>query len=118
VVQQLDCVVNSEYISKVSCDANTPRNRSVNVELVLMKNLKVLMGSIKVSIPDPKKNIFQKIFDITFELCKVFRERKKTTLIDILSKMAQLENKTLRCPIVEVNGNHFIIQIRISFYFP
>ncbi|XP_034477171.1 uncharacterized protein LOC117783737 [Drosophila innubila] len=101
VIQQLECVVNSEYISKVSCDVNTPRNRSVDAELVLMQNLKVLMGTIKVSIPDPKKKIFQKIFDITFELCNVFRERKKKTLIDILSRMAQLENKTLQCPLVK-----------------
>ncbi|KAH8296986.1 hypothetical protein KR044_002618, partial [Drosophila immigrans] len=116
VVQQFECVVNSQYITRATCDVVTPRNRSVTAELVLMQNFKALGGTIKVSIPNPKKKVFQKIFDITFELCKVLRERKRKALIDILHSLANMGDKPIRCPLLE--GHYKVENVTVANSLP
>ncbi|EDW61951.2 uncharacterized protein Dvir_GJ20031 [Drosophila virilis] len=99
VIRQLECVANSRYVTEVVCNAVPPRNRSINAALRLMQRITGLIGNLEVSIPIPRKKKLKKIFDITFELCKVLRERKRKTLIELLSTMTCLGNRTIQCPI-------------------
>lgn len=106
VIRQLECVANSRYVTEVVCNAVPPRNRSINAALRLMQRITGLIGNLEVSIPIPRKKKLKKIFDITFELCKVLRERKRKTLIELLSAMTCLGNRTIQCPIHAVGKNH------------
>ncbi|XP_062135494.1 uncharacterized protein LOC133845144 [Drosophila sulfurigaster albostrigata] len=114
VVQQFECVVNEQFITKASCDVVTPRNRSINAELVLLQPFKALGGSVKVSIP--KKRVFTQIFDITFELCKVLRERKRKALIDIIHSLANMGSKHIHCPLLE--GHYKVQNVTIADSLP
>ncbi|XP_064544301.1 uncharacterized protein LOC135432505 [Drosophila montana] len=99
VIRQLECVANSRYVTEVVCNAVPPRNRSINAALRLMQRITSVAGTLEVSIPIPRKKKLKKIFNMTFELCKVLRERKRKTLIELLSTMTCLGNKTIQCPI-------------------
>ncbi|KAH8416021.1 hypothetical protein KR222_006617 [Zaprionus bogoriensis] len=101
VVRHVECVFNTDYIARASCDVVPPRNRSVNAELLLLQRIRHIMGTLQVSIPKGKKKNLHKIFEITFELCKVLRERKRKTLIEILNSMSCMANATVLCPINE-----------------
>ncbi|KAH8372257.1 hypothetical protein KR093_010776 [Drosophila rubida] len=116
VVQQFHCEVNPHFITKASCDIVAPRNRTISAELVLMRNVKVLGGIVKVSIPNPKTKAFQQIFDITFELCKVLRERKRKALIDILHSLANMGDKKMHCPLLE--GHYKVENVTIADSLP
>ncbi|XP_032591472.1 uncharacterized protein LOC6561160 [Drosophila grimshawi] len=99
VLRKLDCVTNSMYITDANCNLIQPRNKSFNAALKLERKITLLIGYLEVSIPKPGKKKYQKIFDVTFELCKVLRERKRKTLIEILNSMTCLGNRVIQCPI-------------------
>lgn len=111
VVRHVECVFNANYFAKASCDVLTPRNRSVNAELQLIQKIRHIMGTLKVSIPNAKKKM-QKIFDVTFELCKVLRERKRKTLIELLNCMSGMaQNATVQCPFNEVSNGIMLLDL-------
>ncbi|XP_017958450.1 uncharacterized protein LOC108652766 [Drosophila navojoa] len=97
VVSQVECSGNPRYIAQANCSAVPPRNQSINAALTLMQHIRSLTGTLKVSIP--KKNKMHKIFEVSFELCKLLREQKRKSLIEILSAMTCLGNRTIQCPI-------------------
>ncbi|XP_023162214.2 uncharacterized protein LOC111593582 [Drosophila hydei] len=97
VIQQLECVGNPKYIRQAECSVVPPRNRSTNAALTLVQEITSLTGTLKVSIP--KRNKMHKIFEVSFELCKLLREQKRKTLIELLSTMTCLGNRTIQCPI-------------------
>ncbi|KAH8285093.1 hypothetical protein KR054_005079, partial [Drosophila jambulina] len=98
-MKQMDCVGNPSYFAKTQCRILTPHNRSMEASVTIMQKLNAFSGSLKVSIPNAKK-VFTKIFDITFDVCKVLRERKRKMLIDLLvNTVARNSNaKDWRCP--------------------
>lgn len=111
VVRHVECVFNANYFAKANCDVISPRNRSVNAELQLIQKIRHIMGTLKVSIPNAKKKM-QKIFDMTFELCKVLKERKKKTLIELLNAMSGKPGDTrVFCPFNEVSYDIMILDL-------
>lgn len=106
VIQQLECVGNPKYIRQAECSVVPPRNRSTNAALTLVQEITSLTGTLKVSIP--KRNKMHKIFEVSFELCKLLREQKRKTLIELLSTMTCLGNRTIQCPIHTVSGRAHI----------
>ncbi|KAH8347940.1 hypothetical protein KR084_002446 [Drosophila pseudotakahashii] len=98
-MQQMDCVGNSDYFANLHCKILPPNNRTMEASVNIMQRLSVFSGSLRVSIPKSKKVLTQ-IFDITFDVCKVLRERKRTMLIDLLvNTLARNSNaKAWRCP--------------------
>ncbi|EDW85828.2 uncharacterized protein Dwil_GK22934 [Drosophila willistoni] len=104
-IHQMDCESNQSYINNFVCKVSVPRNRSLDASLRIVQKLNVLTGSLKVSIPNSKK-VFTKIFDLTFDLCKTLRERKRKALLDLLVKsLNRGSNAIIRCPFG--NGNYF-----------
>lgn len=113
VVRHVECVFNANYLAKASCDVISPRNRSVNAELQLIQKIRHIMGTLKVSIPNAKKKM-QKIFDVTFELCKVLKERKRKSLIELLNAMSGMPGDTrVFCPFNEVSFDIYILDLSI-----
>ncbi|XP_017865781.1 PREDICTED: uncharacterized protein LOC108615648 [Drosophila arizonae] len=97
VVRQVECSGNPKYIAQANCSAVPPRNQSINAALMLVQHITSLTGTLKVSIP--KRNKMHKIFEVSFELCKLLREQKRKTLMELLSAMTCLGNRTIQCPI-------------------
>lgn len=113
VVRHVECVFNANYFAKASCNVMSPRNRSINAELQLVQKIRHIMGTLKVSIPNAKKKM-QKIFDVTFELCKVLKERKRKTLIEIVNAMSGMPpDTTVFCPLNEVRSDIMILELSI-----
>ncbi|KAH8252993.1 hypothetical protein KR032_003031, partial [Drosophila birchii] len=98
-MKQMDCVGNPSYFNNMHCRILPPHNRTMEASVTLMQKLGQFSGSLRVSIPNAKKVITQ-IFDITFDVCKVLRERKRKVLIDLLvNTVARNSNaKDRRCP--------------------
>ncbi|XP_016981286.1 uncharacterized protein LOC108046214 [Drosophila rhopaloa] len=98
-MRQIDCVGNPNYFNSMYCKILPPNNRTMEASVVIMQKLTALSGSLRVSIPNAKKVITQ-IFDITFDVCKVLRERKRKVLIDLLvNTLARNSNaKAWKCP--------------------
>lgn len=111
VVRQVECSGNPKYIAQANCSAVPPRNQSINAALRLVQPITSLTGTLKVSIP--KRNKMHKIFEVSFELCKLLREQKRKTLIELLSAMTCLGNRTIQCPIKTVSGSISNIYIYI-----
>ncbi|EDW05234.2 LOW QUALITY PROTEIN: uncharacterized protein Dmoj_GI18304 [Drosophila mojavensis] len=74
-----------------------PGIQSITQALRLWQSITSLAGSLMVSIPRGIK--CHKIFEVSFELCKLLREQKRKTLIELLSAMTCLGNRTIQCPI-------------------
>jgi len=102
-MKQMDCVGNPNYFANLYCRIIPPKNRTMEASVNIMQQLSVFSGSLRVSIPNAKKVITQ-IFDITFDVCKVLRERKRKILIDLLvNTLAKNSNaKAWRCPFPKV----------------
>ncbi|XP_017068822.1 uncharacterized protein LOC108106353 [Drosophila eugracilis] len=98
-MHQMDCVGDSNYFADLYCKILTPKNRTMEASVNIMHKLTAFSGSLRVSIPNAKKVITQ-IFDITFDVCKVLRERKRKVLIDLLvNTLARNSNAMAwRCP--------------------
>ncbi|XP_017033133.1 uncharacterized protein [Drosophila kikkawai] len=101
-MKQMDCVGNPSYFANIHCRILPPNNRTMEASVTIMQKLGPFSGSLRVSIPNAKKVITQ-IFDITFDVCKVLRERKRKALIDLLvNTVARNSNaKDWRCPFPE-----------------
>ncbi|KAH8301380.1 hypothetical protein KR059_001506, partial [Drosophila kikkawai] len=101
-MKQMDCVGNPSYFANTHCRILPPNNRTMEASVTIMQKLGPFSGSLRVSIPNAKKVITQ-IFDITFDVCKVLRERKRKALIDLLvNTVARNSNaKDWRCPFPE-----------------
>ncbi|XP_039483438.1 uncharacterized protein LOC120446496 [Drosophila santomea] len=99
-MKEMDCVGNPSYFADLYCKITPPKNRTMEASVKIMQPLSAFSGVLRVSIPNAKKVITQ-IFDITFDVCKVLRERKRKILIDLLvNTLAKNSNaKTWRCPI-------------------
>ncbi|XP_037717157.1 uncharacterized protein LOC119551727 [Drosophila subpulchrella] len=82
-MKQMECVGNPDYFANLFCRILPPNNRTMEASVNIMQKLSVFSGSLRVSIPNAKKVITQ-IFNITFDVCKVFRERKRKVLVDLL----------------------------------
>ncbi|XP_033155949.1 uncharacterized protein LOC117138172 [Drosophila mauritiana] len=98
-MKQMDCVGNPNYFTDLYCRIIPPKNRTMEASVNIMQQLSAFSGSLRVSIPNARKVITQ-IFDITFDVCKVLRERKRKILIDLLvNTLARNSNaKAWRCP--------------------
>ncbi|XP_043645311.1 uncharacterized protein LOC122614731 [Drosophila teissieri] len=98
-MKEMDCVGNPHYFADLYCRIITPRNRTMEASVKMVQPLTAFSGFLRVSIPNSKKVITQ-IFDITFDVCKVLRERKRKILIDLLvNTLAKNSNaKVWRCP--------------------
>jgi len=103
-MKQMDCVGNPDYFANLFCRILPPNNRTMEASVNIMQKLSVFSGSLRVSIPNAKKVITQ-IFNITFDVCKVLRERKRKVLIDLLvNTLARNSNaRDWRCPFPKVN---------------
>ncbi|KAH8375607.1 hypothetical protein KR200_006527 [Drosophila serrata] len=98
-MKQMDCVGNPSYFANTYCRILPPHNRSMEASVTIMQKLSTFSGSLRVAIPNAKKVITQ-IFDITFDVCKVLRERKRKMLIDLMvNTVARNSNaKDWKCP--------------------
>ncbi|XP_052840179.1 uncharacterized protein LOC128254870 [Drosophila gunungcola] len=103
-MRQMDCVGNPSYFNNLHCKILPPNNRTMEASVIIMQKLTAFSGSLRVSIPNAKKVITQ-IFDITFDVCKVLRERKRKVLIDLLvNTLARNSNaKAWKCPFPKGN---------------
>lgn len=109
-MKQMDCVGNPSYFADMQCRILPPHNRTMEASVEIRQKLTSLSGSLRVSIPNAKKVITQ-IFDITFDVCKVLRERKRKVLIDLLvNTLARNSNaKDWRCPFPKVFIVYYIL---------
>ncbi|XP_016946794.1 uncharacterized protein LOC108022419 [Drosophila biarmipes] len=98
-MKEIDCVGNPDYFANLFCRILPPNNRTMEASVNIMQKLSIFSGSLRVSIPNAKKVITQ-IFNITFDVCKVLRERKRKMLIDLLvNTLARNSNaKAWKCP--------------------
>ncbi|XP_033246393.1 uncharacterized protein LOC117187724 [Drosophila miranda] len=111
-MSQMNCVGNPIYFSNINCKILPPLNRTMESSVELLKNLPTLSGALRVSLPNPKK-VYTQIFEITFDVCKVIRERKRKMLIDFLvSTLARNSNVVMRCPFPK--GNYYSKNISVT----
>ncbi|XP_017115346.1 uncharacterized protein LOC108137917 [Drosophila elegans] len=98
-MRQMDCVGNPSYFDKLHCKILPPNNRTIEASVIIMRQLTAFSGLLRVSIPNAKK-VMTQIFDITFDVCKVLRERKRKVLIDLLvNTLARNSNAMAwKCP--------------------
>ncbi|EDV56320.2 uncharacterized protein LOC6546810 [Drosophila erecta] len=99
-MKQMDCVGNPNYFADMYCRIIPPKNRTMEASLNVMQPMSAFSGSLRVSIPNAKK-VMTQIFDITFDGCKVLRERKRKIIIDLLVNTLAKNGsgKLWRCPI-------------------
>ncbi|KAH8246705.1 hypothetical protein KR038_001325 [Drosophila bunnanda] len=98
-MKQMDCVANPSYFANTHCHILPPLNRSMEASVTIVQQLGAFSGSLRVAVPNAKKVVTQ-IFDITFDVCKVLRERKRKMLIDLMvNTVARNSNaRAWKCP--------------------
>ncbi|KAH8401029.1 hypothetical protein KR009_002572 [Drosophila setifemur] len=98
-MNQMDCVGNPEHFADLHCRIMPPLNRTMEASATILQGLtNGFAASLRVSIP--KNRIITQIFEITFDVCKVLRERKRKMLIDLMvnTLAKSMNSKVLRCP--------------------